>query len=260
MQADVVVSWFAGVPQSAQTAFKRPTKFIALPIPPGRKYAAAVQELGQNPIANAIKKYASGTEPLRVAVMGFSEGCAGVAQLLASADGGRVDSVLAIDGIHTGYANGNQVNPPSMKSWFEFAKLAVVNERLFVDSYSSVVPPGYASTTETADWLWKNLNLELGGEQIYPLLPPLVAPPTTIHVSGGPATGKTRDVEYPVIPWKQQRRANGLILLGCKNNDPPGTADHIYQARVMMPVVVINLLAARWNELDPADPSQTAST
>lgn len=266
MDADVVISWFADVPQSSRTAFQRPTKFISLPIPPKRDYQGAVEALGQFPIANAIKKYAPGTTPLRVALMGFSEGCSGVSKLLANAGGGDVDSVIAIDGIHASYVNSKSLpmNPP--KSWFEFAKKAILDERLFVDSYSSVVPPGYASTTETADWLWANLNLQLNTEQIFPPLPALVATPRMNGSKPGPIHSNalpgqpSQAIEYPVIPWKLQRRAYGLVLLGLKNNQPSGVADHQYQAAEMLPLCVRAFLADRWNKLDPTDASSTVST
>lgn len=250
-EADVVVSWFASVPSGVRAKFQRPTKFVDLPVPPGRKYKEAVAELGQTPIANAIAKYAPGTTPLRVALLGFSEGVTGVANLLASGDGNRIDSVIAIDGIHAQYP---LTAPP--KTFFEVAKQALVNEMLFVDSYSSVKPPGYASTTETADIIWKFLdpNSDGGGPVVDPALPPLVADPRTIKSNALPGI-PSKLVEYPTIPWKLQRRANGLVLLGLSNNDPNGVADHQYQAAVMLPLVLSAFLVERWNTLDPTKAS-----
>lgn len=242
----MVISWFADVPQAVRTVFTRPTKFISLPIPPSRKYSQAVQSLGMNPIASAIAKYAPGTNALRVALMGFSEGCTGVGQLLSTADGGRVDTVLAIDGIHAG------LNYNGLKPWFEFAKKALVDITLFVDSYSSVKPPDYPSTTQTADWIWENLNL--GAPHISPPLPPLVAEPTTIKSNALPGV-PSKLVDYPTIPWKMQRRDHGVVMLGLNNNHSAGVADHQYQAKVMLPLCVRALLADRWNTLDPAQGS-----
>ena len=241
--ADIVISWFADVPTAVRAAFVRPTKFISLPIPSSRKYGAAIQALGQNPIAAAISKYAPGTTAMRVALVGFSEGCAGVGGLLSTADGGRVDAVLAIDGIHAG------LNYNALKPWFEFAKKALVDITLFVDSYSSVVPPGYPSTTQTADWIWENLNL--GAPHISPPLPPLVVEPTSIKSNALPGV-PSKIVEYPTIPWKMQRRDHGVVMLGLKNNHAAGVADHQYQAKVMLPLCVRAFLADRWNTLDPA--------
>jgi hypothetical protein len=64
----------------------------------------------------------------------------------------RVDTVILLDGLHCGYLgaalNGQQIAP-----FTEFAKLAAEGERLMFVSHSSIIPPGYASTTETADYL-----------------------------------------------------------------------------------------------------------
>src|SRR5574341_976356 len=231
--ADVVIAWaHGGIPASVHSAFARPTKFVTLPNP--ARWSQALQEYGfPNPVRGVLAKYAPGTTPVRVALLGFSASCQGVAQVLASGDGGRVDSVLAFDGIHVGYASAGgkrALNAAGMKSWLEFGKQAVVNERLLAVSHSSVVPPGYASTTETANYLWDTLT------------------------SG---SGPTRTVQYPSPPWNEQKRAGGLVILGCENLDKPsGTTDHVYQAKVMIPLTVTELLAARWNEMDPGAPEQ----
>lgn len=256
-QADVVISWsFAGVPQSVRSLFKRPTKFVEIPTPPSRTYFAQVNSLGwAAPVRGILKKYAPGTEPLRIALLGFSESCSGVRSVLGSGDGNRIDSVIAIDGIHTPYVqSGSQklVSPADMAPWFEFAKKAVLNDALLVDTYSSVKPPGYASTTETADWLWKTLNLDLNTQPISPALPPLSAPATTVKSNALPGV-PSKIVEYPTIPWKLQRRASGLVLLGLSNNHSAGVADHQYQAKVMLPLALTAFLVERWNAIDPND-------
>ena len=258
-EADVVIAWsHGGIPESTHSAFTRPTKFINLPNPPS--WAQSLADYGYpSPVRAMIAKYAPGTQPKRVALLGFSASCSAVAQVLSSADGGRVDSVLAIDGVHTGYSDKvkHVVNANGMKPWFEFAKYAVVNERLFVDSHSSVVPPDYASTTETADWLWNTLTSN-SPAFVEPKLPAFDVPPVSVHVSAGPATGPDRTIDYPAPAWQPFRRAGGLIILGCDNNDKPwGTADHIYQAKVMLPLALTKILAPRWNDMDPNNPGQS---
>lgn len=250
MEADVIVSWsFASVPEAVKSAFQRPTQFVVLPTPASRGYGQQVQELGQNPVRAAIKKYLPGLTPLRVAVLGFSESCHGVRNLLNSGDGANIDACVAIDGIHTPYVN-KKVDPNTMLPWLGIGSLAVVNARLFVATHSSIVPPGYASTTETAKYLWETLT---GGSEAFtaPPVPDLSAPPTTIHIAGGPGTGKMRDISYPAPAWQTPLRAGGLVVLGCNNVDKPGTADHIYQAKVILPLVLRRFLAERWNNIDP---------
>ena len=265
MEADVIVSWgFASVPDAVKELFTRPTRFVVIPTPANRGYKSQVEGLGWPfPVRTAIRKYAPGVEPLRVALLGFSESCHGLRNLLSSADGALVDSVIAIDGIHTPWIQpGNKVDPNTMKAWFEFAKLAIVNERLFVDTHSSVVPPSFASTTQTADWLWQQLTSDeenpFGSPPFtVPPVPNLVAPPTAVKV-GVPPAKAPYTVEYPAAPWQPPKRAQGLVILGCDNLDKPaGYADHIYQAKAILPLVLEKFLVNRWNSMDPKAPGQS---
>jgi hypothetical protein len=255
--ADVVISWFASVPASVKSAFQRPTQYVQLPPPPNRAYKDAVQALGwPDPVGGAIRKYLPGVTAKRVALLGFSEGCHGLRNLLSSGDGLRIDSVLAIDGVHTPYVSGKQVDPNTMAPWFEFGKLAVVNERLFVDTHSSIVPPGFASTTETADYLWNKLT-NSSPAFTEPPLPDMSVPPMSVHVGAPPAT-KPYDVAYPAPAWQPHKRAGGLVILGCDNRDvPAGYADHIYQAKAILPLTITRFLAMRWNNMDPEAPGQS---
>lgn len=255
--ADVVIAWaHGGIPASVHDAFQRPTKFVNLPNP--ENWSQSLAPYGYpSPVLAMVAKYAPGTQPRRVALLGFSASCQGVAQVLSSADGGKVDAVCAIDGIHVGYDAQHKPNAAGMKPWLEFGKLAVVNERLFVDSHSNVVPPNYASTTETADYLWNTLT---AGSPPFtePPMPELSVPPASVHVPAGPATGPDRTVDYPAPAWQEHRRAGGLVVLGCDNRDVPrGTADHIYQAKVMLPLALVKFLAPRWNEMDLNQPGQS---
>jgi len=64
----------------------------------------------------------------------------------------RVDTVVLLDGLHCGYT-GNAINGLPIAMFTEFAKRAASGETLMFVSHSSIIPPGYASTTETADYL-----------------------------------------------------------------------------------------------------------
>lgn len=243
-EADVVIAWGHGpVPDAAKPAFQRPTKFLTLENPNWRDPLAGLSP----PVRAILARYAPGVQPLRVAVLGFSASGQGVAALLG-ADGGHLDAAIVIDGMHT----GKPVTEAAMTPWIAYGKRAVVDAGLLVVTHSSVVPPGYASTTMTADFLWKYLT---GSDAAFvdPPLPDLSIPPTSVHVLGGPATGVDRTVQYPAPAWQPFKRAGGLVILGCDNRDGPGTADHIYQAKAVLPLVLTALLAPRWNAIDPHD-------
>lgn len=256
-RADVVVAWdFAPVPESVKGTFQRPTYFVTLPTPPNRGYASQVQGLGHTPIRELLRRRLPNVSPTRVALLGFSESCHGVRNLLSSNDGGFCDAVIAIDGIHTPYTwSGKEVDSNTMLPWLDFAAKALINTRLFVDTYSSIVPPTFTSTEQTANWLWDTLtNKE--PPVIVPDLPPLqLKEPVEVKV-GVPPAPSPYSIIYNEIPWSVRRRLNGLVLLGCANLDKYGYADHIFQARAVLPLVITEMLAARWNAIDPTAPEQ----
>ncbi len=64
----------------------------------------------------------------------------------------RVDSVVLLDGLHCGY-QGQSVNALQIQAFSQFAKEAAAGRKLMFVSHSSIIPPGYASTTETANFL-----------------------------------------------------------------------------------------------------------
>jgi hypothetical protein len=64
----------------------------------------------------------------------------------------HVDTVILLDGLHCGYT-GQAINGAPIAMFTEFAKRAAEGDALMFVSHSSIIPPGYASTTETADYL-----------------------------------------------------------------------------------------------------------
>jgi hypothetical protein len=64
----------------------------------------------------------------------------------------RVDIVILLDGLHCGYAQ-DSLNDMQLGPFIEFARMAAAGKKLMFVSHSSIIPPGYASTTETANFL-----------------------------------------------------------------------------------------------------------
>lgn len=241
---DIVIAWsFAPVPDAVKATFRRPTRFIAIPTPSGRKYKDQMLSFGQTPVRGILQRYAPGVEPLRVATLGFSESCSGARALLASGDGNRIDAAIAIDGIHAAYTADKQPYEPHIRPWVALGQKAYENEALCVITHSSIKPPTFASTTETADAIWTALT-GTPGAAVYPSMPDLSY--GSHSVSG---------ISYPSPDLQPPKRLNGLFILGFNNRDPNGTADHIYQAKYVLPVMVGQLLAPRWNDIDPLNPS-----
>lgn len=78
----------------------------------------------------------------------------------------RVQSVLLLDGLHCGYVNGkpgpgeSDLIADELAVFVKLAKDAMAGTKRFTLTHSEIFPGKYASTTETADNLLKQLNLK----------------------------------------------------------------------------------------------------
>lgn len=78
----------------------------------------------------------------------------------------RVNSVLLLDGLHTGYVNGtpgtpqeSQLETDKLAVFLRFAREAIAGRKRMFITHTEIFPGTFASTTETADWLLRELNL-----------------------------------------------------------------------------------------------------
>jgi hypothetical protein len=101
----------------------------------------------------------------RVTISSFSAGFGGVRQLLRQPEAfDRISALAMADSIYCGYAGdvaARQVDPELMSGFLKFAQLATEGKRRLLITHSRQVPEGYASTTETADYLIR----QLGGQR-----------------------------------------------------------------------------------------------
>jgi hypothetical protein len=106
-------------------------------------------------VQRAVAKKA-GRKTARVRRLGLSAWSAGYGALqhilMQKYAKERVDSVVLLDGLHCGYS-GAAINGQPIFMFTDFAKRAAAGETFMFVSHSSIIPPGYASTTETADYL-----------------------------------------------------------------------------------------------------------
>jgi hypothetical protein len=78
----------------------------------------------------------------------------------------RVERVLLIDGLHTGYVDGkpgpqeSKLETAGLEIFLQFARAAVVGRKQMIITHSEIFPGTFASTTETADWLLGQLGLK----------------------------------------------------------------------------------------------------
>ena len=103
-----------------------------------------------------------------ITLSGFSAGYGAVREILRQPENfARVNSVLLLDGMHTSYvpegkplAEGGAIDAAGLDSFIAFGKEAIAGKKTFVVTHSEIFPGTYASTTESADYLLSQLNLE----------------------------------------------------------------------------------------------------
>jgi hypothetical protein len=129
-------------------------------------YAAAVADAGRLPslLEDAERKASARFRP--ITLVGWSAGCGALRELLKQpATLARVDRVVAIDGIHTDYVDGkpgpleSRLETGKLEPWLAFAREAAGGRRRLLVLHSEIFPGTFASTTETADWLVRELGL-----------------------------------------------------------------------------------------------------
>ncbi len=88
-----------------------------------------------------------------VGISAWSAGYGAVGSILQQPYAQKVvDTVVLLDGLHCGYL-GKKLDGPQIQPFIDFAKLAARGKKYMFVSHSSIIPPGYASTTETAHYL-----------------------------------------------------------------------------------------------------------
>jgi len=103
-----------------------------------------------------------------ITLTGFSAGYGAVREILREQKYfALVNSVLLLDGMHTSYspegkllADGGALDPTGLDSFVKFASEAIAGRKVFVFTHSEIFPGSYASTTECADYLLAQLNLQ----------------------------------------------------------------------------------------------------
>lgn len=230
INADVVISWYSEnkETQALRASFERPTRFIQMPAGPGTDYPKQIAAFGQNALQNLIAQKLPDITPMRVALMGFSEGCQGVRAALKCGDGGRVDAALAIDGIHTQWVKkGETFSTGLLLPWGAIGERAAsgsgASTPLLVVTTSDV-KPDYVSTTVTSNWIWSRAtglgeissDIDIPSWASGPVEPPYVNSPGSF----GPGQAKWPETVYSSFPLRAFRKQGGLWILNYWNLDP----------------------------------------
>lgn len=103
----------------------------------------------------------------QITVGGWSAGCQGIRAMLRHESAvKRIDRVLMIDGIHTSYTDGkpgpqeSKIDTEPLQPIAEFAREAIAGRKRLIITHSEIFPGTFASTTETADWLLRELGVK----------------------------------------------------------------------------------------------------
>jgi hypothetical protein len=116
-------------------------------------------------VAEAESK--GGVKFASIALGGWSAGCGAIREILKSpASYERINSVLCVDGIHTGYVNGkpgpkeSAIDTENLENWTKLGRDAIAGKKRMVVTHSEIFPGTFASTTETADYLIEKWGLK----------------------------------------------------------------------------------------------------
>jgi hypothetical protein len=129
-------------------------------------YGAAVAEARLFPALIEEAERRTGLRFHPITLAGWSAGCGALRELLRQpASLSRVDRVVAIDGIHTDYVDGkpgpleSRLGTTNLAPWLAFAREAMAGRKALLVLHTEIFPGTFASTTETADWLIRELGL-----------------------------------------------------------------------------------------------------
>ncbi|MRG91063.1 hypothetical protein [Polyangium spumosum] len=91
----------------------------------------------------------------KLALSAWSAGYGAIEQILRQPAGKRVDAVVLLDSLHTGYVDerSKALKTNQIDVFVDFARRAAKKQKFMFMSHSSIVPPGYASTTEVASYV-----------------------------------------------------------------------------------------------------------
>jgi pimeloyl-ACP methyl ester carboxylesterase len=103
----------------------------------------------------------------QITVGGWSAGCQGIRAVLRHESAVlRIHRVVIIDGIHTSYTNGkpgpleSKIDMEALQPIAAFAREAMAGRKLMLITHSEIFPGTFASTTETADWLLREVGMK----------------------------------------------------------------------------------------------------
>jgi hypothetical protein len=96
----------------------------------------------------------------KLGLSGWSAGYGAIREILQQDASDSVNSVVLIDGLHADYdeTDASGLRTEQLAPFVRFAKRAAKGNKFMFVGHSKIIPPGYASSTETAHYLVKMLH------------------------------------------------------------------------------------------------------
>jgi hypothetical protein len=198
---------FHGAAWVAEIAAARSGRFAVISVQSGSGSSVYARQFSDHGLFDAMVREATDKTGVAfgpISLTAWSAGHGAIREILSvPEDYARVQKVLLIDGLHTGYVNGkpgpqeSELERDHLDIFVKFAKDAVAGRKTMIVTHSEIFPGTFASTTETADWLVAQLGLR-----------------RRAVLRWGPA--KTQQLS--------ESRAGKFLLLGYAGNSAP---DHI---------------------------------
>lgn len=91
----------------------------------------------------------------KLTLSSWSAGYGAIEQILRHPGGRSIDAVVLLDSLHTGYVDerSKSLKTQQIDVFVDYAKKAAKKKGFMFMSHSSIIPPGYASTTEVASYM-----------------------------------------------------------------------------------------------------------
>ncbi len=100
----------------------------------------------------------------RLVLTGWSAGYGAIREILRQPENAaRVQTVVLLDGMHSGYDAPEEKRVPAeadLYAFEQFAREALAGHKRLLILHSEVFPSTFASTTETTDWLLQRLSVK----------------------------------------------------------------------------------------------------
>ncbi len=160
---------FHGAAWVAEIAAARSGRFAVISVETGSGSSAYAKQFSDRALFNAMLREAAektGVAFGPISLTAWSAGHGAIREILSVPEYyARVQKVLLLDGLHTGYVNNkpgpleSELEPDHLDIFLKFARDAVAGRKTMVITHSEIFPGTFASTTETADWLVTQLGL-----------------------------------------------------------------------------------------------------